>query len=49
MYWNTLKLFCIRSELLHVSANHVAIFKDNIRGDVHMVGRNMQELILRTH
>jgi hypothetical protein len=46
---NTLKLFCKRTELLQFSANHVAMFRDDIRDDVHMVGRNKPELILHTH
>jgi hypothetical protein len=49
MYLNTLKLFCISSELLHVSANHVAMSRDNIRDDVHMDDRNMQVFIFHTH
>jgi hypothetical protein len=49
MYLNTLNLFCISSELLYVSANHVTMFRDDIRDYVHMFGRNIHELILHKH
>jgi len=49
MYINTFKLFCIHSELLHVSASHVAMFRDYIRDYVHMVFPKEKELILYTH
>jgi len=51
MYTNVLKLVYVYGELLHVSANHMAIFGDCLallfytRKYGHMVGRNMPLIV----